>query len=305
MKILITGGAGYVGSALCEALLKDTSVEQITVYDNLSRHNFNLFIGVLKLDSRVKFVEGDVLDSRKLRTVVKEADVVVHLAAKVSTPFADQDAHLFEQVNHWGTAELTYAVEDAPKVKSLIYLSSVSVYGAGEEQKQLDSPLNPQSFYGISKLRGEHHVQRLEDRCNINIIRCGNVYGYNRSMRFDAVINKLLFDANFYRKINVHGNGTQHRPFVHIDTVTQVLAKTILTDGAHMVSNLVEHNYSVNEVVQALQELYPDLETIFINNNMKMRELKVDLERGNLVAQNHDKQHLVARLKAFKSAFTF
>jgi len=68
----------------------------------------------------------------------------------VTTPFADQDAHLFEQVNHWGTAEVTYAVEESD-VKRLIYLSSVSVYGSGDMAKGIDAELNPKTFYGISK----------------------------------------------------------------------------------------------------------------------------------------------------------
>jgi UDP-glucose 4-epimerase len=104
MRILVTGGAGYVGTALCHSLLQLKEVESVTVYDNLSRHNYNLFIGIKKFDARYQFIEGDILDSRNLRKAVSKADVVFHLAAKVTTPFADQDAHLFEQVNHWGNS---------------------------------------------------------------------------------------------------------------------------------------------------------------------------------------------------------
>lgn len=304
MRVLITGGAGYIGTALCQALLTDKSIEQMTIYDNLSRPNYNLFIGVQKLDDRFRFIEGDILDSRSLRRAVKDADVVFHLAAKVTTPFADQDAHLFEQVNHWGTAEVTYAVEESD-VKQLIYLSSVSVYGSGTEMKSIDAQLNPKTFYGISKMRGEEHVRRLSDKTDVRIVRCGNVYGYNRSMRFDAVINKLIFEANYHGKINIHGSGEQSRPFVFIDTVTAALHSLISSKKDQETINLVEHNYSINDIVEVLKELYPELEMIFINNNMKLRELKVDPKDGNLTAEEKGLEVLRERLTDFKSRFAF
>lgn len=304
MRVLITGGAGYIGSALCAELVGNSQIEEIVIYDNLSRHNYNLFMGFQKLDDRFKFIEGDILDSRNLRRAVAKADIVYHLAAKVTTPFADQDAHLFEQINHWGTAEVCYAVEES-NVKKLVYVSSVSVYGAGEEEKTLESELNPRTFYGISKMRGEEHVKRLADKLDVFVVRCGNVYGYNKSMRFDAVINKLLFEANFNRKINIHGNGSQHRPFVSIATVQSVLSAMVGSEVTPGTYNLVGQNYEINEIASALKELYPELETIFINHNMKLRDLKVDLNNGNLGPQYDPGKSLLERLSEFNEKFTF
>jgi UDP-glucose 4-epimerase len=118
MRILITGGAGYIGTELTYELSKRNEVSEIIIYDNLSRGNYNLFIGQTKLN-KVKFVQGDLLDTRKLKKNLKDVDVVIHLAAVVTTPFSDQNPHLFEQVNHWGTAELVYAIEES-KVKKFI-----------------------------------------------------------------------------------------------------------------------------------------------------------------------------------------
>ena len=304
MKILITGGAGYIGTALCQALHQRKDVERVIIYDNLSRQNYNLLIGVNKLDQRFKFIEGDILDSRNLKKAVNQSDVVFHLAAKVTTPFADQDAHLFEQINHWGTAELSYAVEDS-NVKKLVYLSSVSVYGSGEEAKDINAPKNPRTFYGISKMRGEEHVARLAEKLDTYIYRCGNVYGYNRSMRFDAVINKFMFEANFHRKINVNGTGDQHRPFIFIDRVAEVLSETLDNQQKSGIQNLVEHNFSVNEIVGVIKALYPELEMIFINNNMKLRELQVSPDKGNALNSNQNIDVLKDRLGAFKKEFSF
>ena len=117
MKVLITGGAGYIGTELCYFLSENESVDKIIVYDNLSRENRNFFIGKDKLSPhKFIFINGDILDSRKLKKALQGVDVVFHLAAKVTTPFSDQNPHLFEQVNHWGTAELTYALEECEKI---------------------------------------------------------------------------------------------------------------------------------------------------------------------------------------------
>src|SRR6056297_3665371 len=134
MKVLITGGAGYIGTELTHALAAMPAVDKITIYDNLSRGNHNLFLGERKLPSnKVRFQHGDILDSRKLKQIVAEHNVVFHLAAKVTTPFADAHSHLFEQVNHWGTAEVVYAAEEAG-IEQLIFLSSVSVYGSSDQE---------------------------------------------------------------------------------------------------------------------------------------------------------------------------
>ena len=218
MKVLITGGAGYIGTELVTELNNDSRISEIVIYDNLSRGNFNLFIGHTKLNtSKIRFVKGELLDTRKLKQELKGIDTVFHLAAKVTTPFADQNPHGFEQVNHWGTAELIYAIEES-EVKTFVYLSSTSVYGASENTLSIDSPLNPKTFYGISKMRGEEHVKRLlNSSIRTYIFRCGNVYGYSKSMRFDSVINKFMFEANFNNKIRIYGNGNQNRSFIHIN----------------------------------------------------------------------------------------
>ncbi|MFL5728758.1 MAG: NAD-dependent epimerase/dehydratase family protein, partial [Cytophagaceae bacterium] len=135
MNILVTGGAGYIGAELVYRLSKCEHVNKIVVYDNLTRDNYNLFISNSNKigNNKVKFELGDILDSRKLRKVLKDIDVVYHLAARVDNPYSNIDSHVFEQVNNWGTAELVYAVEESKKVSKFIYLSSTSVYGSSKK----------------------------------------------------------------------------------------------------------------------------------------------------------------------------
>lgn len=275
MKIVVTGGAGYIGTSLVQALASDAQVSEVIVFDNLSRANYNLFLGQrYDAGTKVRFVDGDLLDSRKLKKTLEGVSVVYHLAAKVSTPFANTDGHMHEQVNHWGTAELVYAVEESA-VERLIYTSSTSVYGSSEKRITEKSQPNPKTLYGISKKRGEEHVARLQDKLTTYIIRLGNVFGYNKSMRFDAVINRFMFDAHFKNRISIDGNGKQWRAFVHIATVKQVLSQLLYTALPSGTYNLVDRNLQILDVVDVLKEIYPALEFIFINQHLQLSELQV------------------------------
>ena len=113
MRVLVTGGAGYMGTELVYRLASEPSIKDILVYDNLCKGNYNLFTRLRKVPSNiVRFVQADILDSRGLRKHMEDTDVVFHLAARVETPYADQNAHDFEQTNHCGTAEVVYAAEE-------------------------------------------------------------------------------------------------------------------------------------------------------------------------------------------------
>jgi UDP-glucose 4-epimerase len=278
MKILITGGAGYVGTELTKVLLQSDKVELIKVYDNLSKSHYNFFLGE-KYDhpEKIKFINGEILDSRLLTKEMSDVDVVIHLAAIVTTPFANTDPHFYEQVNHWGTAEVVYAAENSD-ISKFIYLSSTSVYGSNADYADETTTPQPSTFYGISKLRGEEHVNRLIERKNSIIVRGGNVYGFNRSMRFDAVINRFMFDANFKNRIQIFGNGKQTRAFIHVNRLARVLRDVVLETVPSGTYNLVDKNLQILDILDTLKEIYPSLEFIFSNQHMNLRELLIKPE---------------------------
>ena len=306
MGILITGGAGYIGTRLTKALLPLPEIERIVIYDNLSKGHNNFFLGEnFHNGHKLQAIQGDILDSRQLKKCLKGVDIVLHLAAKVTTPFANSDPHFYEQVNHWGTAEVVYAVEESD-VPKFLYLSSSSVYGASTEQIDESTEPNPHTFYGISKKRGEEHSERLSDKINSVILRAGNVYGFSKSMRFDAVINRFMFDANFSNRIQIFGTGKQSRAFIHVDYLVDSLIKSIVQEIPSGTYNLVDKNLQVFEVVDVLKDIYPDLEFLFSNQHMNLRQLMVSRE-SNLYKHidRYESQSLKDELLVFKEMFAF
>jgi len=306
MNVLVTGGAGYLGTELIGQLVANPAVNEVVVYDNLSRPNYNLFLGLRLVHSeKLKFVKGELLDSRALKKVLKGIDVVYHLAAKVSTPFANEDAHVYEQVNHWGTAELVYAVEESD-VRRFIFTSSTGVYGASEQFVNEETQPDPRTFYAISKQRGEEHVRRLAAKRDTFIVRCGNVYGYNKSMRFDGVINKFVFDANFSNRITIQGNGKQSRSFIHIEKAGKALNNLLTSSVEPGTYNLVEKNIAVIELLDVLKDIKPSLEFIFINQHLRLPEIKVAVNQAfNTALGIQETRALKDELQEFLKKFAF
>ena len=279
MKVLITGGAGYIGTELVKKLVKIPKVKEIIVYDNLNKGAYNFFLCTCIGGDNIRFVHGDILDTRKLKKELNDVDVVINLAAKITSPYADADPHLYEQINHWGTAELTYAIEES-NVQKLIHISSLSVYGASSKGKLITetTKLNPRTHYGISKMRGEGFVERLmkNDKLDTYIIRLGNVYGFNQTMRFDAVINQFGFEANFLKKISIHGDGQQIRSFINVDKAAQYITQIPFLQVPSGIYNLTDFNKTIMDIALTFKDLIPELEMQFINQHLQLRNIAVD-----------------------------
>lgn len=305
MKLLITGGAGYVGYSLVEYLMKrNTCVSEVVVYDNLMRQNYAFFNHAHFEQKPISFVRGELLDSRKLDKALEGVDIVIHLAAKVTTPYADTEAHFFDQNNHWGTAALVDAVEKS-QVKHFIYLSSMSVYGSTDQVVDESYEAHPESFYGISKLQAEKHVARLEDQMRVHTLRAANVYGYNPCLRMDSVVNRFMFEANFYGQININGNGDQRRTFIHVDKLAQVVDGLICLDVPTGIYNVAEHNFSIQEVAAEIQGLYPEMETLHIAKNMPMRQITAKTPCKIFEYTPIKSVSIQQELEEFKSQFAF
>ena len=303
MRIMITGGAGYIGNELVYRLSAEPGIDDILVYDNLCKGNYNLFTGLRKVPgNNVRFIQADILDSRSLRSCMAGMDIVIHLAARVEAPFADQNAHDFEQTNHWGTAEVVYGAEEAG-IARLIYLSSQAVYGQGSVTSAAH-PRVPASFYGLSKMRGEDHVLRLMEKTPVQLVRCANVYGYSKNLRFETLVNQLVFDAHFTRRVAIHGDPGHTMTHISLYHLVEVLARMVKQDMDSDVYNLSQRAMATGELLEALKALYPDLETIFVDQHIPLKDLTIACDQ-RLSALQTDGGTMLDDLVKFRELFTF
>lgn len=275
MNILVTGGAGYLGTSLIDQLNQHPDVDKIIVYDNRSHNNIRFFFNGVKLN-KVHFIQGDILNHIELSRVLKEIDVVYHLAGVVKSPFSHEDSLKYEQINLWGTANLVQCLENNTRVKKFIFLSTASVYGFNNIENELMEP-NPMNAYGKSKREAEKFIQLLSGKIKVEVFRVGNIYGYNRTVRLDSVINRFIFEALCYGKIKIFGDGEQKRPFMRLEDLTRALIQFLHTHTGKgfNIHNMVQFNMSINDIRSILQSIIPSLEYIYINQGQKVPSLEI------------------------------
>lgn len=256
--ILVTGGAGYIGSQLVRDLATDLRFGDavIRIYDNLRRQRYRGLMD-LPAEGRYEFIEGDILDRLNLARAMRGVSAVVHLAAVVTTPMSFDQPEITRQVNQWGTASVIDCALDAG-VTRLIYASSASVYGPGGPFRETDlcRPVGP---YSTSKRRGEEEALRSRERglCP-TILRLGMVFGTAPAMRYDNVISRFVFAAGIGRPMTIHGTGEQIRPLIHIHDASAALRLCLADARAeHEIINAVTMNHSVNDIAATVRELVP------------------------------------------------
>lgn len=227
-NIIITGGAGYVGTSLCDALNASQEVESIVVYDELIRNDRRFFLGRGEADvlDKVRFVRGDILDTRRLSKACRGMNVLIHLAAFVDEPFTYSQHVQYDQVNAYGALSVVRALEENPQVQRLVYLSSSAVYGFRKGIDLADAP-NPQNGYALSKRKGEQYLEgyAADSGIQLNIFRAAHIFGYNRTCRFDTLVHRFAFEALTGGRISLYGSGNQVRPFVTLPHVVYVLSQ--------------------------------------------------------------------------------
>jgi UDP-glucose 4-epimerase len=222
-KILVTGGAGFIGFHLCKKLLEFTP--NLTIYDNLSSGKLEN----VKDLPKANFVKGDILDLKKLCNVEK-ADLIFHLAAQVVVPYSMENPIEDFETNARGTLNvLETARKDDAK---LVFTSSAAVYG---NSTKLPTPedygFNPFSCYGLSKVVGEEYCNMYVNQygLDITILRLANVYG----PRCHGVISDFLDKISKNpEKLEIIGTGLQSRDFVHISDVVDALILSATSKNA-------------------------------------------------------------------------
>lgn len=274
MKVLITGGIGYLGLSLVERLVTLPKVEQVLVYDNLSKNHFSFFFDSKIRSEKLNFMEGDILDNHRFQDALEGCDWVYHLASVLPNSRASLNLHTFDQVNNWGTAQVVDAVERS-HVKGIVYTSSTEVYGRSLQPADESQVPHPTSHYGKSKLNAEQHVRRLATKMPVYRMRIGKVYGYNSCFYAESVINRMLFSAHHYNQIIIDGDGSDVRGYSYLQSVASALVGALEAAFPANVYNVVTANYSVLQIAAIIESLYPNLEKRFVSQDLALESIPV------------------------------
>jgi nucleoside-diphosphate-sugar epimerase len=253
MKILITGGAGYLGSVLCEHML--TAGHHVTVVDNLMFGQTTLFH--LCANPGFNFIRGDVRDEDLIRRLVKDADVIIPLAALVGAPICDRDPWLAKQVN-------LEVVKTINRLRSrsqlIIYPTTNSGYGtkSGDKFCTEETPLEPISLYGQTKVQAEQEVLSSE---NAITLRLATVFGLSPRMRLDLLVNHFVHAAVFDGYIVIFEKDFK-RNYIHIRDVADCFLHCIQNSskmaGKPYNAGLDEANLSKEELALKVKEYVPN-----------------------------------------------
>ena len=241
-KVLLVGGAGYIGGLTCDYLIKDGF--DVTVYDNLLYENRYL--------KEVPFIYGDVRDTEKLYNTSKDFDVIVLMAALVGDPACSVDNALTEEINYKAIKDFCNVVSPD---KHLVFMSTCSVYGAQDGLLNEESSTNPLSSYAATKLKSEKHILAKGG----TIFRLGTVFGlgdtYSR-LRMDLVVNVLTMKAVKDGEITING-GEQWRPIIAVKDIAGYVTEACREqyEGIYVLSL---ENVIIKELGEKISKLIPN-----------------------------------------------
>lgn len=232
--ILITGGAGFIGSNLAERLVEDN---ELILFDRFF-HNQPVTFTSLYKNPRVRKVEGDILDAKALRDLALEANVVVHAAAMVGVGRVCSYPRETLETNFVGTLQILKALEKSSHLERFMYFSTSEVFGVNSFRVNEDTPtaIGPAAearwSYAIAKLAGEHLVKAYHFQAGMPVVtvRPFNVFGPRR-LGAHAVLSFIL-NALQGNRIEVHGDGSQIRSWCYIDDFCDALVEMIARPGA-------------------------------------------------------------------------
>ena len=241
MKVLIVGGAGYVGGGIVDLLSKEN---EVTVYDSLIYEN--------SYRKNVDFIFGDIRDYKKINNILDQYDAVIWLAALVGDGACAINPALTHEINSETVKNLAKNFKG-----KIVFLSTCSVYGAQEGILDESSEVNPLSEYASSKLIAEKY---LADSDSI-IFRLGTLFGIGDKfsrIRLDLVVNILTTKAYIDKKMSVFG-GEQWRPLLHVKDVANAIAHTLDTQ-TNGVFNLHYKNFKIIEIANEIKNKISDVE---------------------------------------------
>jgi nucleoside-diphosphate-sugar epimerase len=300
-NILVTGGAGYVGSILVPKLL-DKNYE-VRVIDKMWFGSRG--IDYIKNDN-LEIIKGDTRDKYLVDKITKNIDTVIHLAAVSNDPCSELDHNLTKEVNYDATVNL---VQTAKKngVQRFINISTASVYGIKDDLNVTeDLPLEPLTIYSKTKADAEQKIKECDDESFTTInLRPSTACGYSPRMRLDLVVNILSSHAIMNRKIIVFG-GKQKRPNIHIQDITDLYLMMIdfpKEKVAGEAFNIAFENHTVMDLAEMIKDIIGEDVEIEVQPTNDPRSYHVSSEKIMRVVGFNPKRTIKDAVLEIKQAF--
>lgn len=280
--ILVTGGAGYLGSMLCTKLISlnyNVIVIDILKYskDSLKHLLFN---------ENFKLIVGDVSNEKLIKENVKKADFIIPLAAIVGAPLCDKNKKLAKKINY---ESILIILKYINKNQKIIYPTTNSGYGIGEKDKYCDekSPLNPVSLYGVTKVEAEKAI--LSHKNSI-CLRLATVFGYSYRMRTDLIVNNFTYEAVKKNKLILFEPNFR-RNFVHVKDVVDAFIFCI------------KYNYKVKSGVYNLGLSTANITKLMLAKKIKKYVKKLEIKIINNKKDPDKRDYYVSNKKIEKAGF--
>jgi UDP-glucose 4-epimerase len=268
MKILVTGGAGFIGSNIVEELIKrDYTVRILDNFSTGRREN------IAELHKDIELIEGDIRNYETVKKSVKGIDVILHQAALPSVPRSIADPLTTNEVNVGGALNILNAAKESG-VKRIVFASSSSVYGDNPELPKHEGMItNPLSPYAVSKLTCEHYLRVFNNLYGIETIalRYFNVFGPKQDPNspYSAVIPKFIKLITNNQSPTIYGDGTQSRDFTYVTNVVEanILAANTACETPVVMNcsaqNQISLIYLINSINEILgKEIIPNFEKL-------------------------------------------
>jgi nucleoside-diphosphate-sugar epimerase len=271
MKILVTGGAGYLGSVLIPKLLMRGHVIRVVDigYFGISHlRSFHPQVELIREDLRRAVADGEFV-----ARILDGCECIIHLAAISNDPSAELHPQLTDEVNFHVTVSLAQAARK--RGIRFVFSSSCSVYGDAEGDLTEDGQVQPLTVYAASKVRAEQALLGMADEeWRPVILRNGTLFGYSPRMRFDLVVNIFSLYSALHNRIGIFGHGEQWRPFLHVrDCARAFVFFAEKLDTGHVCYNIAHENLRVLDIADVFRRLNPRLEVQHIE--------KQDTDRRN------------------------
>lgn len=277
MKVLVTGGAGYVGSVITNLLLQEGF--EVRAVDILW---FNKTIPLVHFTNpNYEFIRGDLTDFSKMDEYIDGVDYVIHTAAVVGDPASKKFPEITKKLNEETSIELINRCTEK-KVKGLFFFSTCSNYGISDGLATEDSPLNPLSLYAETKVNVERYLLEKNPGLDFVIGRLSTVYGCSQRMRWDLTVNEFALKGFRDKYIDIF-LPESYRPYIHVfdlaSTVVKVLRNFDKVKNNVFNIGFVGENYQKIKIAEAVKKYIPEYEIDIVKEGGDKRDYQVDFSK--------------------------